>query len=635
MNKVLDTIKLAEGFSFDMKEAWIKITTRQFGGNPVRAFAELIQNSLDSYDSKIPFEDRIINIISGYRTISITDFGVGFSLEKFKLLLTLGGTDKATDNSKIGRFGVGFFSIFNKKLGTLNVRVITICEDVPVFLNFKVTDPDAFPELTSGVLDEKPDFSSKIEIVFDNDYSVSECLKQSKLSLKNYPCLANINGGRFMSIWEEAKQNKKEIFKIGTCHGFINERSTYAHIDILCHYEFIISLTYAGLSTGGQNMTYDLRDYQQNSFPLLQDTGLTINYDNLRLTISRDSFFLDHNYTYMLNIIRDKLQHVLLKQIKAGLNANMIISNLFIFQDDLRNYFNYLEKGEDITKFHPLIACLANAEVFQISNEKNKQSLAQMVNHKSPDLPLFFSVYQSNLRWLGGAFKHDFIVLPSKYAFNNYSSSFYLGLFNTLFNNDTVNLDDIQNNKARLSELVNRGIIKKEQLDMKLKIMGKRNLAKKEFEFLEELTTLFANNEIKAVLENNLQIKINKVIPVFYDIEDKGVYISTGILNADGLPLSAQMISNLYEQNKKEGFEEYLSNDIMLGLMINHPFIKHLLDSDDKHRAYFTLTFVAHELTLCQKQLVPFSTIYHLTKEKIAGGMRKALSNTLIQTHFN
>ena len=140
-NEVLEEILLEEGIDIDINEGWHKLISSQFGGNPGRGFSELIQNALDSYPNHLPWEEKRGAIEMGEASISITDFGEGLDRKRLRLLTTLGGTDKASDPNKIGNFGIGFVSIFNPKLETKNVRVLTCCEEENVELLFTVTDP--------------------------------------------------------------------------------------------------------------------------------------------------------------------------------------------------------------------------------------------------------------------------------------------------------------------------------------------------------------------------------------------------------------------------------------------------------------------------------------------------------------
>ena len=108
-----------DGIEIDLDEAWRKLISSQFTGSAGRGFGELVQNFLDSYPSSTPWDERQGKIKSGKGWISIIDFGEGMDRDRLALLVTLGGTDKNNNISKIGTFGIGFFSIFNPNLTDL------------------------------------------------------------------------------------------------------------------------------------------------------------------------------------------------------------------------------------------------------------------------------------------------------------------------------------------------------------------------------------------------------------------------------------------------------------------------------------------------------------------------------------
>lgn len=75
--------------------------------------------------------------------------------------------------------------------------------------------------------------------------------------------------------------------------------------------------------------------------------------------------------------------------------------------------------------------------------------------------------------------------------------------------------------------------------------------------------------------------------------------------------------------------------EILIGLNLDHPFIYYLIVSKNTYRSYYALTYLSHELALCQKMLVPYSPFYHLVKEKLAQDMRKVLMNNLLKSVKN
>ena len=116
---------------------------------------------------------------------------------------------------------------------------------------------------------------------------------------------------------------------------------------------------------------------------------------------------------------------------------------------------------------------------------------------------------------------------------------------------------------------------------------------------------------------------------VFFELENRAVTIVTGIFDRKGRAVSDQ---EDFTPNPPDNLsvEPQEGNTLLLGIHLKHPLIEHLIESTDPYRAYYTLAYLANELSLCQKMLVPYCPFYHLTKERLAADMRKALMNQLL-----
>jgi len=618
----LEKFELKTGFEVDINEGWKKIISRQFGGDPERGFGELIQNLIDSYSSSIPFEERKGIINSKNNTISITDYGSGLDRKKLKLLTTLGGTDKSLNNDKIGTFGMGFFSIFNPRLETKEVKLITKCEDQIVQLIFKVTKPEETPELLCDILEMDIDFSTRIEVKFNNFLSVKRCVKAAKKALKYYPCKILINNQIFMSIWEEAKKNGSYIFSSDLFQGFITKQR-FSNVEVMCKYEHIITLWTNSFLTGGRSMKNNLDDFADNNFPFIPNISFYINCNNINVTISRDSFYLNYSWTLLKQEIAKLMLDYLDDFLSSDIQNENIIANQYIFKNDIKSYLNS-EKKEG---FHPAIIKLAKANIFKLDKEKTNVSLEYIKNNLDDDLPLFFAERRENIYWLGGNFKNDFIVLPEYFSNTNRIIRFYEKLFTGIFD-DVINLDTILSNNKKIKNLIERKIINKKDLSPKCKIVGEKHLEKHEDYFLRKMQILLESNKIRECIESHLHIPIKTIKPVFMTIESENAFISTGILNTKGKPLDDEYISN-FLTDKKVGKKVEPIN-LLLGLSLNHPFIQNIVEARHPYREYFSLTYAAHELSLSQKLLVPYSPFFNLVKEKLAGSMRNALMEELL-----
>jgi len=296
--EIIEQKELPEGLEIDLDSGWRNLICRQFGGSPYKAFPELIQNLLDAYSG--PWEERKGLIET--TPISITDFGEGMDRVRILLLTTVAGTDKHDNPDKIGKFGIGFYSIFNKALGTKNVCVDTKCEGTFVRINFRIIDPDKRPEVEASVLDDTFDFSTRITVTFDNTRSSERCLEHAEKVLKYYPCKILINGEPYASVWD--KKPGTEIFKTNHCRGFFSKRKFYHKVNVLCKFEHIIHINLAYLALeNNMKRTYDLQEYHASQIPFISPFELTINCNTLAVTLSRDSIYLNRGWRKMVIVI--------------------------------------------------------------------------------------------------------------------------------------------------------------------------------------------------------------------------------------------------------------------------------------------------------------------------------------------
>jgi len=633
LNNILETYLMPNGLEIDLDEGFAKLTERQFGGNPGRAFSELIQNAIDSYPNGTPWEERMGEICTGPNWISIKDYGEGMSTERLKLLITLGGSDKYNDPGKIGQFGMGFMSMFNRKLGTKEIIVKTRCERQTVQLTFRVKEQGKRPEIALCILQEQIQYSTLIRAEFENSLRVSDCLAFARKSLTYYPCKMKINGELFISCWEKPGQKDIKMFAENGCRGLIQNGRDWDNITILCKYERVMKTSLNHFLTGGHNAHYDLEDFYNHRTPYIPEIEMILNTDKLNVTISRDSYYLDWAYYEVRAILIRNLKSYLLREINNGVSAELITANQFIFRNEIESYLaNPAGFTNRTSEENRLIEELATLSVYRINGRSGKYSLKALKDMKRSDLPFYFSPVRTNLRWLGGSFKHDYIVIPETCRINGGATHFFESLFSTIFK-DTVNLDTIQGNQKKIMELVERDIVSKEALSPRTNIIGIRNLNPQEKNLLKEIDMLLSDPAIMNVIENNLHMNVNSIESVFFDMEESGCRISSGLFDENGKPLNEKIISNfLKPADENENQEQQYSGKakVLLGLNLKHPFIQYLISMNDAQRNYYGLTYLVHELALCQKMLVPYSPFYHLVKQKLAQDMRKALIKNLL-----
>jgi len=617
--QIIDKIVLPEGMTVDLNEGWRKIISRQFGGNPGRGFGELIQNLIDSYSSDVAMEDRKGKIETGPDWIAATDYGSGLDRNKIQLVVTLGGTDKSGDVDKIGHFGMGLFSIFNPKLKTKRVEVTTICEGELVELIFNVTEPEAPPEITYRLLDTALEYSTCIRVYFDSSNSVRRCLKAVENTLEYYPCRITINGKPYPSIWEKARERNNYSFTEDSVTGFLTHRNTsWFSLDLMCKYERLWKMPMGSFMVSSNKTTTTLEDLSSESMPYLPGTTVYANCNDLRVTIARDAYYLD----YQWGVMKSNLSRAMRKYLGAYLithNRDQIkIANMYT----LKNFIKYYLENPESEDNYEGVKLLAEARVFTVIGKKKMVSLAELYKMQNKELPFYYSVTQSNLHWLGGRFKHDFIVIPPQSEHESEIPSFWDSVFYAVFK-DTVNLDTIQKYQNKLEDLIERGIIDKDTLSPSCQIVGDWSMKRNEKDFLKEISRILAHDAVRISIADNLAIPVKSITPVFIKIENGNAMISSGILDESGKPLDQNVISNL-KQNEDTG-PPVKPVKLLLGLTLDHAFMQRLLASKDKHRGYYSLTYIAHELALSQQLLVPYSSFFHLAKEKLANALRLAM----------
>ncbi len=632
LTDVFEEIRLEEGLDIDIHEGWHKLISSQFGGNPGRGFSELIQNALDSYPNHLSWNEKRGAIETSEKSISITDFGEGLDRTRLKLLTTLGGTDKASDPNKIGKFGIGFVSIFNPKLKTKCVRVLTCCEGENVELSFDVTDPMMHPTIKAIMHPEPFPFSTRIIVEFEDETAVQQCLNDAKKRLEYYPCNITINKSLFQSIWQRAKQNEAIFFTEGGCYGFLDQKHYNKWITVMCKFEYLLKIPLANLLTGGPDTKNDLRDYYRKELPYLPQFSISINCNDLSVTISRDSFRLDCNYEKMVRTLADILMLELAKEIDETKGKEMIIANQYVLRNQLAKYLKKTKDNAPTEGKHDFVLKkLAEAKVHRMNGKSTCTSL-QDINSKITDgLPLFFSPDKKNLRWVGGVFKHDFIILPQKCTINNGAPRFYDDLFTSIFE-DVVNLDTIQEDQEKIKNLVDRKIVSQESLTPNTRLIGKRHISGVEKSFLTKINRIIKHPDVALAIKKNIHIFYDQAECVYFDSDGKDAYIATGLFAESGEALDDKMVlANLRQRNQQpEPSVVNKLDTLYIGILRRHQIIDFLIHCDDNHKEYYAITYLSHELALCQKHLVPYSDFYHVVKDRLADDVRKAVMSELL-----
>lgn len=638
---VLEALHMLHGWEIDLDEGWFKLVSRQFAGHPARAIGELIANAIDSYGSGVKWADRRFEIKATDTSVSLTDWGEGMSTERIRLLLTLGGTDKAGDPSRIGRFGLGFFSCMNPRLGTTRVRVTTRCQGHGVEVVFTVKEPGKRPLISARVLPKPPEHSTCIEVEFDNRTSAADCLRVARERLRYCPCPVLIDGERNDSVWQRARRAKDFFFERGSCDGFIESSSWGSPVTLLCKYEHVGTWDTPDLVRDNTDCDGDLRTLARKEVPFVPGIAITLNAPRLNLTVGRDRFYLDPAADAMVKSLGSALISYLDANLRPGEQTQVVLANQYILRYRIKRHLSAEgpADGSQEKEEKGLLRKLVEARVYRINGRRDLFSLQQVAGMRSAGTPLFFSPNQTNLRWLDGAFRHDFVLLCPQCQAGGGAPNFYDDLLGGIFD-DVVNLDTIRDNTARIGELVRRGIVDRKALSPTYQIIGERGLTPAEAMFAQEITELLQHPEIRSAISRNLHFSIKKIRCVFFDIEEGGLTVATGLFDEG----TGAAITGETAEGRRGGrpsaltadkTEDWASDDetgtVLLGLRRGHPLLDRLLLSeDDPYRTYYALTFLSHQLALSQKLLVPYSPFYNWVKEQLAADMRRVLMRRLV-----
>jgi hypothetical protein len=375
---------------------------------------------------------------------------------------------------------------------------------------------------------------------------------------------------------------------------------------------------------------HNLIDFHATETPFLPGLNMVLNGNRLNVTISRDSFYLDYVYRNMIADLNESLLEYMDQQFR-DVSDDVKLANLFILCNRIKSYWkNRGNKPASLSGSESVFEKLLNSRLFPINGKKGYFSLLELQELKSDGIPFFFSEQHSNIRWLGGAFKHDYIVVPEPCTVDKGAPGFYNSLFTSLFD-DTVNLDTINDDRGKINSMIDRGIIRKESLEPKCNFIETRVLSEKENHLLNKFEVLLNRKEILGTIERNINIPIKKIHPSFFILKNGGMHISTGIFDKNQNPINDDFISNFVALKEDVSADERLSmkNTILLGLCLNHPFVRKLIESEDPQKEYFALSYIAHELTSCQKLLSPYSSFFHLVKSRLSSELQKHMLTEL------
>ena len=480
-------------FMYDVDEvkAFQKLASKQFK-NPTLALREIVSNALDSY-AGLKTEQKV-EISLDMEHFEVKDWGAGFSEEKIECLRTLGQSDKRGESGYIGRFGIGFASLFHPTLHVKRVYVDTKLNDDYVRLDFNVHDTGV--TLKRYKLEGRPDFSTRVRAEFNgisyNSYDDMGKTLREEAKYMNADVTLNGSDISGKALFEETRPYMLDLEgKLSGRLCFFNDNSkeekyTKAKVALLSHNIFIRSMDHYDLKrTGGRSRG---REFSLPSF-----FGY-INCDDLNVITSRNNFREDEKYKSFLQDLRrqgrkrfrelcQEVNHTREKELRDLLyNSFTNPSNIYIFDE--------YQPGK-ITD-----ACaksLADARIFTCWNQLGSYSLNQLYEIGQEQGHLLTARNADEVElfdlqgYSGPIVKHDSY---HKLSFDDFKTYDLKGLY----------WRSGQMNEEFYSKLVGLGIIDPEKLKVDVNVLTDDQLSGNEQNFLTGLRNILESDRVKEVL---------------------------------------------------------------------------------------------------------------------------------------
>jgi hypothetical protein len=145
------------------------------------------------------------------------------------------------------------------------------------------------------------------------------------------------------------------------------------------------------------------------------------------------------------------------------------------------------------------------------------------------------------------------------------------------------------------------------------------------------MNRIITHPAVERAIKRNIHLSFETIECVYFDSDGEEAYIATGLFDADGKALDEMVLYNMKPNDNDDSRGGVQKIDTLyIGILRRHQIIDYLIKSADPHKEYYTLTYLSHELALCQKHLVPYSSFYHVVKDRLAGDMRKAFMDELL-----
>lgn len=632
--------KRFKGFQIDKKQALKKLVNKQ-KSNPANLFNEVIDNLLDEYVlNSTPMEKRELFIYErSYLQLDLQVKCTGLREEDFEAITTIGKTTKS-GNVFYGERGIGILSVLNRDyVSKLLLTFWYIPEKRFLDLSFFWENEDELYYKVTESPEQNPDFTTRYSIQLAGRYHFQRAMNIINKRLKYQPSPSFLDGQKIKNAF-----NTNDVEMKDTIHHIIIRESWSESFEILKNYKYIMSFySIPGLIYGGHNQDESLSEYIEGYFhkntpffyskamyfPFVKDINVILNSANLKLTLSKEGFYLNAQYYDLLMFLRKAIFKYLLQNFeKTGMDIKM--SNIYIFRAQLGKLIETGKEdatGEDKTDYETkFLQKLSEMEIWRVYNQKRSYTLREVrFMLKDENVPVFYSLHGNNLNFASGKFTHKGILAVPADA--RYPDEFYHMVYSAVFG-DVVNLDLLYDNPKKLDELVERGIVDREDLYPSVRFHKVRNLMRNEKDFISILEEFFNRPEIIGIIENNLFMEIKNIKIGLFDVHngDKAV-LNASFFDPQGNFLLDDRYTTNFQKVDEGGaiFKKPNSlsreQELFIGLNRSSSDLLFLIDNYNKQAVEYSLIFVVNQLVTTQKYVASDSSFYYRLRNNLLQDM--------------
>ena len=297
------------------------LLTEKLYSNPIESFIrEIVSNAYDSHIEAGSTEPVLINIAyakSDKYEISIRDYGVGLSPERFELIYkNIGSSSKRDSNDYIGCLGIGRFA----GLAVSNMCTIISYYDgtKDVYAMYKDEGTVHIDRLSSSPTKEKNGLS--VSCIIDNNYTTTDAIRKGIMAMAYFPQIY-VNNTTLISIPDNF--NSRKIKKYNSYCYVLDEKQANSQTDISLDLKFSEISTIARYKVLYGNVLYPVcfpSGIKQGRF-LPQDDSFVLRFDigELDITPSREALQMTPKTVAAINKKLDEYDKEIKDKIRESL----------------------------------------------------------------------------------------------------------------------------------------------------------------------------------------------------------------------------------------------------------------------------------------------------------------------------